>query len=285
MAKKRNVAPLAYFYCNASESEPERRTPEGVLRSLTRQLTVSKSPQPTIHSAVLALYSRLSDDAKADGFEMTKAKISDCVELILAALEDNPATLVIDALDEIDNPKRLVDALDSIINKSRNVVKVFITSRENPAIFAMLPSPQIIRITDNQNKADVRSFAIHAVTSAISDYKLLMGNVTQALKERLVDALVSGAGEMFLWVKLQLLRLCSLGHEKDLIAALTSLATSTLDELYRAAYERIQQAGKVTQEIATRSFAWLLYAREPLTVDAFLSAIVAATQLEQATVE
>ena len=285
MAKCPSLAPLGYFYCNASESEPERRTPEGVLRSLARQLTVSNAPQPTIHSAVLALHSKFLDDTTTDGFEIRKPNISDCVELIFAALDDNPATLIIDGLDEIDEPKRLVDALHAITGRSKNVVNVFITSRDSPAIFAMLPSIQTIRITDDKNKADIRLFATNAVTGAISDHKLLNGNVPQTLKEQLVEALVSGAGEMFLWVKLQLLHFCSIEHEKDLIAASTGLAASKLNELYQAAYERIQQAGKVAQEIAIRSFSWLLYAREPLTVDVFRLAIVSGTSLEQPTIE
>jgi hypothetical protein len=95
-----NTAPLAYFYCNASGSGTERRSADGVIRSLTRQLTVSKLPQ-SIHTKTLALYNRLADEAKLDGFEIMKASIADRVELILAALEDNPATLIIDALDEV----------------------------------------------------------------------------------------------------------------------------------------------------------------------------------------
>jgi hypothetical protein len=52
------------------------------------------------------------------------------------------------------------------------------------------------------------------MSSAISEFKLLVSKVTKRLKERLVDGLVSGAGEMLLWMKRLILHLCSFKHEK-----------------------------------------------------------------------
>lgn len=56
ISKTPNLAPIAYFYCNASDPEPERRSAVGVLRSLVRQLTVSSLPSQQIHNAVITLY-------------------------------------------------------------------------------------------------------------------------------------------------------------------------------------------------------------------------------------
>lgn len=203
-----NAAPIAYFYCKASRSEPERRSAEGVVRSFVRQLCLLTSPQFSIHSAVLSLYDKKVEEAKKEGFEIASLKIFECVELILAALESNPATLIIDALDELDDPKRLVDALDAMLQKSRNVVNILVTARDKPALSAMLSSAQKVRITSVDNQADVERYATEAVNSAVSDRKLLTGNVTQDLTMELIDALTSTAGEMFLWIKLQLVRLC-----------------------------------------------------------------------------
>ena len=40
-----------------------------------------------------------------DGFGLEKVNISECIELVLAALAGNLAILVIDALDEVEEPK------------------------------------------------------------------------------------------------------------------------------------------------------------------------------------
>jgi ankyrin repeat protein len=285
MSKTPSMAPLAYFYCNASDPEPERQSAEGVLRSLARQLTVSSLPSRQIHDSVVTLYQQSIQQAKSDGFEPAKVNISECVELILAALADNPATLVIDALDEVEEPKELVDALEAIIGKSGNVVKVFMTTRDDPGIFAMLPAANNIRVTNEYNRTDIRSFTVHAVDSAISEFKLLLGNVTKTLKERLVDGLVSGAGEMFLWVKLQILYLCSFKHEKDVLSALATFSQPTLEDLYRTGYQRIQQAGSASHEIAVCVFTWLLYAPELMSADTFLRAVVSTIKLEHLTAD
>jgi hypothetical protein len=99
------VAPLAYFYCNSSDPEPERQSAKGVLRSLARQLTVSSLPSRQIHNAVITFHQKAIQQANMDGFEPAKFSISECVELMLAALADNPATIVIYALDEVEEPK------------------------------------------------------------------------------------------------------------------------------------------------------------------------------------
>ncbi|KAH3974206.1 hypothetical protein HBI56_088980 [Parastagonospora nodorum] len=279
------MAPLAYFYCNSSNPEPERQSTEGVLRSLARQLTVSSLPSRQIHNAVITLHQKSIQQIKIDGFGPAKFSISECVELILAALADNPATSVIDALDEVEEPKKLVDALQAIISKSGNIFKAFMTTRDDPGVFAMLPTINNIRVTNEYNRTDIRSFTVHAVSSAISELKLLMGNVTETLKVRLVEGLVSGAGEMFLWVELQILHLCSFKHEKNVLSALASSLNPSLDDLYRTGYRRIQQAGKVSHEIAVFVFSWLLHAPELMKADTFLRAVVSTINLEHVTTD
>jgi len=201
-----------------------------------------------VHSGVHVLYEKRLAESKFEGFEPDQPKPSECADLILTALEDNPATIIIDAFDEIEDPKRLVDFLETLIKQSRNVVNVFITSRDDPTILSTLSAHQNIRITAHNNSVNCRSFATHAVENAIADYKLLKGNVSHASKNKIIDSLVSGANEMILWVKLQLLRLCSYQHEKDLLAALNSHAASTPEALYGEAYERIEKVGVTARE-------------------------------------
>lgn len=60
--------PVAYFYCCDSRSEEERHTTSGLLRSLARQLIAFHSQGPSIHSAALSLYERLTNETRAQGF-------------------------------------------------------------------------------------------------------------------------------------------------------------------------------------------------------------------------
>jgi hypothetical protein len=173
-----------------------------------------------------------------------------------------------------------VDTLQAIINESGNFVKVFMTTRDDPRIFAMLPTMNNICVTNGYTRTDIRSFTAHAVSSAISELKRLMGNVTETLKVRLVEGLVSGAGEMFLWVNLQILHLCSFKHEKDVLSALASSLNPTLDDLYQTGYRRIQNDGKVSHEIAVSGFNWLLHASELMKADTFLCTVVSTINLE-----
>lgn len=100
------------------------------------------------------------------------------------------------------DPKQLVDAVETIMRKAQNVVKIFITSRDNSTLCAMLPTPRLIRVTNEDNGRDVRLFAKATVRESVSSYKLLMGKVTHDLEDKLAGALAAGAGEMFLWVNL-----------------------------------------------------------------------------------
>ncbi|GAD99790.1 hypothetical protein AOR_1_288124 [Paecilomyces variotii No. 5] len=267
-----NSVPVAYFYCCDSRSEEERHTTCGLLRSLARQLIVFHSQGPSIHSAALSLYERLTGEAKTQGFPAKNPSTAECIDLILAVVDDNPATIIIDAVDELDQPKGVMDALQTIMQKASNVVKVFATARESAAMMTTVPAQHMIRVTAETNKTDVRLVATDAVGKAVSNCKLLTGKVEQPLKDKLIDALASSAGEMFLLIKFQLLRLSEFEHEEDVLAGMANLGDSTLDTLYKEAYAIILKAGDRAREIAIRTFSWLLYAREELTLDALLAA-------------
>jgi len=66
--------------------------------------------------------------------------------LILVTLENDPAYIVIDALDEVQDFDRsvLLHALSAIAEKSNNVVKIFTTSRTDSATLAMLSNVRLL---------------------------------------------------------------------------------------------------------------------------------------------
>jgi ankyrin repeat protein len=263
-------AALAFFYCSASVSEPDRRNAAGVLRSLVRQLTIAASRHPKIHSAVLAVYDSKVEAAKLHGFDLTPLHVHECEDLVVAALEDNPATLVIDALDEMDDPHDLMDSLQTISTKARNVIKIMITTRNSSQTKQHIPNAKMVQITLAENKSDVERF----ITSEF-DLLALRRSISPDTRSKLVGSLVSGAGEMFQWAKLQLSQLQASKQpaiEQDLTDQLSTFARSTLDELYGTIFEVLLGSGEATQQMVVHAFSWILYAQEPLTIDALLTA-------------
>ena len=110
------AAPVAYFYCTRNAAEPQRAEPEEILRSILKQLSCSELELP-IREPVVQEYMKRRREADLDGSEPENLNVAETVKLIISIIEDNPATIVIDALDECQPERRrdLLTALDDII--------------------------------------------------------------------------------------------------------------------------------------------------------------------------
>src|SRR4051794_27099677 len=108
--------PIAYFYCTRNAAEEKRADPDEIMRCILRQLSCSTSDLP-IREPVAKKYKEMKKEADDDGCDPAKLTVTESVELILALLESNPVTIIIDALDECDPARRgeLLSALDEII--------------------------------------------------------------------------------------------------------------------------------------------------------------------------
>src|SRR5205085_3355811 len=113
--------------------------PDEILRSILKQLSCS-TPDLPIRAPVAKAYTEKKEEAEINGGEPGKLTLEESVELILALLENNPATIIVDALDECDAARRheLLMALDKIIQESTNLVKVFVSSRDDHDIVCRL---------------------------------------------------------------------------------------------------------------------------------------------------
>lgn len=190
-------APTAYFYCTRNTAEPQRADPDEIMRSILKQLSCSKLDLP-VREPTAKEYSKRKEEAEEQGCEPAKLTIAECEELILTLLEQNPATIVIDALDECHPARRheLLKTLDNIIQKSASLVKVFVSSRDDGDIVCRLKnSPNVfIRVSDNVE--DIRRFVHSEVEVAIEDKRMLRGNISEELKTRIAATLVEGAQGM-----------------------------------------------------------------------------------------
>jgi hypothetical protein len=189
-------APFAYFYCSRNNAErPRGDDPEDILRCILEQLSSSKTSLP-IRQLVVKKYKEKKEEVNQRKPE--KLMLDETVEVILALLETNPATIVIDALDECDPSLRgeLFDALETIIYESASLVKVFLSSRDDGDIGCRLNTLPNVFIRASDNKSDIERFVRTEVAAAIKRKKLIRGDVSPELKDQIAKTLIDNAQGM-----------------------------------------------------------------------------------------
>ena len=162
-----------------------------------KQLSCSKAVLP-IREPVAGVFRRRKEEAEDTGDDPAKLTIVECETMIISLLEQNPATIIIDALDECDPKRRfeLFKTLDSIIQKSASLVKVFVSSREDSDIVCRLEKSPNILINAMDNGQDIDRFVHTEVDNAVSHRRLLGGAVSKTLFDKIVNRLIQGAQGM-----------------------------------------------------------------------------------------
>lgn len=129
----------AFFYCARSTAEPERAKPAEIMGALLRQLASSKPDLP-VKEPVAKEYEARRQKAEEDSSALKKLTVQDCTRLIIELTKDHPATIIVDALDECEENTRyeLLEAFDEVIRNSAEVVKVFVSSRDDIDIVSSL---------------------------------------------------------------------------------------------------------------------------------------------------
>ena len=188
-------APIAYCYCARNAAEPERADPNQVLGCILEQLSSSDSDQP-IRAPVLKLYEEKLKKSKRG--EVQKLDLDEIVDTITKLLKKNPATIVIDALDECDSSSRqnLLLALNELLKSSPTILKVFVSSRDDHDIVHRLAKSPNLFISTSDNSKDIQDYIRFQVSLAIEDERLLCGDVSEELKEHIVQRLKAKAEGM-----------------------------------------------------------------------------------------
>jgi hypothetical protein len=184
---------MAYFYCTRDVAELERADPEKILLSIARQLSGTDITKP-LCEATIQRHARF----RKSGLDARSLSLDETVSLILNLLFDTPATIVIDALDECDPARRheLLDNLDAIIQKSANMVKILVSSRDDGDILCRLETSPNLYISAKYNAGDIGRFIRLEVSSAIEKKRLLSGRVPDHLRSLIVDTLEAGSQGM-----------------------------------------------------------------------------------------
>lgn len=185
---------LAFFYCD--RNDPGNSTPEAVLRAIVKQLS-SLEQDSNLLKPIVDKYER----AKKAGDLSEPLDLDECRDLIIQMLPSYPQTnIIIDALDECDQGTRsqLISALTAIMESApgTNLVKIFISSRDNDDIVLKLSKLPNIRIDSSDNCQDIGAFIRSEVKNRIDNRELLRGNVSSDLRAHVIDTLIQGADGM-----------------------------------------------------------------------------------------
>ncbi|KAI1658927.1 hypothetical protein F4813DRAFT_33676 [Daldinia decipiens] len=261
-----NCDNLAYFYCMRNPAEPFRAQCSKILASLVRQLASQGTDNPILPPVV-----EHYEDAIAgfEGFEDQHWDTEESIGILSALMDHYPtATVVIDALDEVELQDRqeLMDALSQILQESPNLLKIFVSSRDNYDIALHLEGSPNVYIDADDNAGDISAFIKDQLASA----RLLRNNLPDSLRDEIIETLVKGARGMFRWVDLQIQSLRPLKVAADVKARLGVLP-STLEGSYWEIYQSILESGDHAAALANFTFQWLMYAKKPLSIDAFAS--------------
>lgn len=184
---------LAFFYCNRNDAERERASPEGILRSVVRQLSMS-GPHARLSKFVAAKYTERECKHFTDG----PLRLDECVDLIIKLTEQyTSTTIILDALDECDVTTRhsLLAALSSITQHGSST-KIFVSSRDDKDITLQLQNVPNLYIKASNNAKDIDRYVHFKVEQAVADRRLLDGNVSAKTVRHISNTLTCKAQGM-----------------------------------------------------------------------------------------
>jgi ankyrin repeat protein len=276
------AAPVAYFYCARNPAEPKRASPDEIMRSLLKQLA-STGPDKPLKAPVISFFKHRLAESAVDALDPTPPSAAECVPVILELLEKDPATIVIDAIDECDPSRRheLFSALGQVQRESASLVKILVSSRDETDIAWHYSQGLEIHLRTEHSKEDIERYIDHTLADAIRTRRLLQGHVSESLRSEITTTLKLGAGGMFRWVSLQIDNLCNsqrIKIEQDARQEVGRLP-KTLMKSYDVLYERIQELALGSREIASVVLKWLLYAQTLLNTERLIAIVAVASGL------
>ena len=185
--------PPVFFYCSRNTAEPGRSNPETIIASIARQLSGLQPGIPLL-GPTIAVYLK----KEADGFASGILCINESCSLILQLFEHYPlTTIVIDALDECDPENRadLLETLETILQESSHLVKIFVSSRDDQDIVCHLKDYPNLEISSDRNTDDILSFVRAETRALITKRKLLRFSTNKdELEKVIVDGIITKGG-------------------------------------------------------------------------------------------
>ena len=194
-------------------------------------------------------------------------------------------------MDEVDNDTRidLLKCLKYVIKTSKNVVKIFVTTRMDTDILMQFEIFPRIELEPDDNVGDINGFIETKVQSMIDDGQLLYGKVSKELQNEIYNVLCQRCkgkyaspnpriaqmliyNDSFQLAALHLGFLRKMHSERDVKQNLTTLP-DTLALAYNQVYDAIFDQKGSAPQIALNAFRWIQCSNEPLASETLLDAV------------
>lgn len=241
------VGTTAYFFCNFRIKQ--HCDTVSILGSLLSQLIHQTTYIPE------ELITAFREQAAGPAY---KGPTLELVKKALQAFTD--VSIVLDAVDEADDPYTLVSVL------SASPAKIFVSSCEHRIIAEGLSDFQRINLSDHNGEvcADIAKY----VNEQLSQ-NLRLRTLGKSIKEHVADVLVHKSAGMFRWTQCQLKTISESRTVKQIRTALQSLPAG-LDETYNQILRRVP---KQDVYLVRKLLLWLAFSITPLTAGEIREAI------------
>ena len=171
------------------------------------------------------------------------------------ARDMNKLTIILDALDECNGVRVLLQRMIAFSNCSR--AKIFLVSRREESIALELEVCPRIVITHEDIESDINSY-VKAEIAKVPRFR------DKPIEQEMVSALSSGHGGMFLWAYLMIQELKEVGTEEQVKKALRSLPEG-LEEMHEKIITRLDATLRSAhRQLATKILKWIVCAVRPL---------------------
>lgn len=278
--KKYLNSSLGYFFCRSDEAASLKA--REVIGSLARQVFEDvptealklNQMEPSIRNSILDIERILSN-------------------MLLLLPQHKQYFMVLDGLDECEDEEVwvLVESIQSLLNSSRHIFKVFWTGRSD---FASRVSEQFrpdfqVHISPSNNGPEISRFIDLALEDALESNRLKLHDPNIVLK--IQDALEAGAHDMFvvspvpcnmlasslsvlrfLWVAFQIDSICAQNTDHDILNCLEDLPKG-LPATFRRILRRLQHSVFADPRLGKKIFEIVAAAQRPLTLDELGEAI------------
>ncbi|KAF2671659.1 hypothetical protein BT63DRAFT_398038 [Microthyrium microscopicum] len=189
-------------------------------------------------------------------------------EILFRVYTSSTLYWIIDALDEADHPRALIEMLTDV-SESSMPIKILLVSRQTPDLVTsferLKTNVPVGYLPIEDTRRDIRNFLEDEV-------KYLRARTE--FKTQIVERLVAGAGTNFLWARLAFDEVRECNTQEDLDETLESMPTE-LTEFYQRMEDTLLESLKRPrdQRLGQEILTWAVCSRRPLSLGELVQAL------------
>ena len=117
----------------------------------------------------------------------------ECIQLLRAIVDETPIRIAIDAVDECDDPGKLLNALEALSIKGR--VKFLLSGRPDVDITPYFEKTEELYLSSDLCESDMQTFIVQEIKDRKENERILRGRHPK-LEDELISVLLDKAGGM-----------------------------------------------------------------------------------------